>query len=87
MSDYFQEDEVPGRAYDGRLMGRFLGYVRPHLALVLPTSAFLVARVAAELAGPIILKGAIDGPLARGDFGSLAAWAALFFAADRKSVV
>jgi ATP-binding cassette subfamily B protein len=81
MSDTPQEDEALGRAYDGRLMRRFLEYVRPHSPLVLPTLAFMVLRVAAELAGPIILQGAIDGPLAQGNFVALAGYAAVFFAA------
>ncbi|HXX92459.1 MAG TPA: ABC transporter ATP-binding protein, partial [Planctomycetota bacterium] len=80
MSDPFQEEEALGRSYDGRLMRRFLGYVRPHAALVAPTVGFLVLRVGAELAGPIILQRAIDGPLARQEFASLAAWAAAFMA-------
>jgi ATP-binding cassette subfamily B multidrug efflux pump len=81
MSDTFQEDEPLGQAYDGRLMRRFLTYVRPHSALVVPTVSFMVLRVAAELAGPIILLRAIDGPLARGEFEALAGYAALFIAA------
>ncbi|HLF93962.1 MAG TPA: ABC transporter ATP-binding protein [Planctomycetota bacterium] len=81
MSDFFQEDEALGRSYDGRLMRRFLGYVRPYRPLVAGTFALLVVRVGAELAGPLILKKAIDGPLAQGDYPALALYAALFFAA------
>jgi ATP-binding cassette subfamily B multidrug efflux pump len=81
MSDYFQEDEAPGRTYDGRLMRRFLKYVRPYVPLVIPTFLFVILKVAAELAGPLILQKALDGPLARGDGEGLARYALLFLAA------
>jgi hypothetical protein len=43
----FHEEEALGKAYDGRLMRRLLGYARPYLALV---AAALAARPAAQAA-------------------------------------
>ena len=70
MSD-FHEDEALGRSYDGRLMARFLKYVRPYVPLVVPTLIFLLGKTLTELASPLILKMALDGPLARGDASGL----------------
>ena len=83
VSEYFHEDEALGRAYDGRLMKRFLVYVRPYRGAVAVTMALLVARVATDLAGPLILKKAIDGPLFQRDFAGLTFSAALFMAVTR----
>ncbi len=81
MSDTFHEEEALGKAYDGRLMRRFLGYVRPYRPLVAVTFLLLTLRVACELAGPLLLQKALDGPLSRGDLAGLTFYAALFFAA------
>jgi ATP-binding cassette subfamily B protein len=81
MSEYFPEDEAQGRAYDARLMRRFLRYVRPYAPLVAVTFVLLVARVATDLAAPLLFQKAVDGPLARGDFDGLLRYGALFAAA------
>jgi ATP-binding cassette subfamily B protein len=70
MTDY-AEDEVLGKAYDARLMRRFLGYVRPHGGLVLLVAFFLAGKLAADLALPWIFQRAVDGPLAKGDADGL----------------
>ncbi len=75
------DEEALGKAYDGRLMRRFAGYLRPYKAGVALTLALMAVRIAAELAAPLILKSAVDGPVARGDLDGLLAHAALFGAA------
>jgi len=81
MTDYFAEDEAQGKAYDARLMRRFLRYVRPYAPAVLMTFVLVVARVFAEVMAPRIFQLAVDGPLARGDYGGLLHYGLLFGAA------
>jgi ATP-binding cassette, subfamily B, multidrug efflux pump len=77
----YAEEEAQGRDYDSRLMRRFLGFVRPHAALAAGAVALLCVRVAADLTGPFLLRGAIDGPLRAGDIGGLLRYSAFFLAA------
>jgi ATP-binding cassette subfamily B multidrug efflux pump len=77
----YAEEEAQGRDYDARLMRRFLGFVRPHRPLALGALALLFVRVGADLAGPLILGAAVDGPLAAGDLRGLLGWTALFLGA------
>jgi len=56
----FAEDQVLGRAYDGRLVRRILRYVRPYRGLVAAAVALLFISSGAELAGPYLYKLAID---------------------------
>jgi ATP-binding cassette, subfamily B, multidrug efflux pump len=77
MTDYYEEDDL-GREYDKRLLGRFLAYVRPYRGLVVIAFFLLSVRVVLDLAGPLIFRKAVDGPLATGDFPALAREAGLF---------
>lgn len=54
------EDEILGKAYDGRLMRRFLPYLKPYSHVVLIALVILLAGSAMELAGPFLTKIAID---------------------------
>ncbi|HYF01682.1 MAG TPA: ABC transporter ATP-binding protein [Planctomycetota bacterium] len=78
MTRDWAEEEIQGRAYDGRLMRRFLAFIGPHRGLVGLTFLFLAGRVACELAGPFLLMKAVDGPIARGDLHGLGVYAVLF---------
>ncbi|HOP41628.1 MAG TPA: ABC transporter transmembrane domain-containing protein, partial [Geobacteraceae bacterium] len=54
------EDEIVGKAYDRRLLGRFIRYLRPYRVLV-AWSMFLLPLIAlAKLAQPWLIKSAID---------------------------
>jgi ATP-binding cassette, subfamily B, multidrug efflux pump len=75
------EEEAQGRDYDARLMRRFLGHVRPHRRLAAGAVALLILRVAADLAGPVILLKAVDGPLRAGDVPGLLLYSAAFLGA------
>lgn len=75
------EDEVLGKAYDGRLMRRFLGYLKPYRALVALSFAFIFLRIGADLVGPLIIRGAVDGPVARKEYSGLLGYAGLFLGA------
>jgi ATP-binding cassette subfamily B protein len=77
MTDPSEDDDL-GRDYDRRLMGRFLTYVRPYRGLVVLAFLLLAARIAVDLAAPLIFRKAVDGPLAAGDYPRLLRFAAWF---------
>ena len=67
MARGFDDDEIIGKAYDGRLMRRLGHFIIPYRWRVLGALALLFASAVAELAGPYLILRAIDGPLAEGD--------------------
>ncbi|HET8679726.1 MAG TPA: ABC transporter transmembrane domain-containing protein, partial [bacterium] len=60
MSIHFQEDEILGAAYDARLMRRLLGYVRPYRGPVAVAVVLLLLTSLVSLAGPYLVRVAID---------------------------
>jgi len=64
VSTAFHEDELLGRAYDSRLMRRLLAYLRPYRGLVALSVVLLLLHSAALLAGPALLRVAIDRHIA-----------------------
>jgi ATP-binding cassette subfamily B protein len=58
------EEEVLGKAYDGRLMRRLLGYMRPYRKLVGLSLLFLLFQSALQVLGPLLTKMAVDRYLA-----------------------
>ncbi|MBI3998028.1 MAG: ABC transporter ATP-binding protein, partial [Armatimonadetes bacterium] len=64
MSAHFQEDEILGQAYDARLMRRLLRYVRPYRYAVAGAVVLLLGTSAASLAGPYLVRVAIDQHIA-----------------------
>lgn len=68
LSPSTSEDEPLGRAYDGRLLRRLIGYLRPHRRLALGALGLMVVSSAGQLFGPIVTAVAFDlflGPAAR----------------------
>jgi len=55
-----QDDEILGKAYDGRLMRRLLVYLRPYWRSVCVAFVAIIAGAAAALAQPYLMKVAID---------------------------
>ncbi len=80
MNEWNEEDAL-SKNYDGRLMRRFLGYVRPYAPWVALTFLLLSGRIAADLAGPVLLQKAVDGPLAAKDLDGVARHALWFLGA------
>jgi ATP-binding cassette, subfamily B, multidrug efflux pump len=74
------EEEVLGKAYDGRLMKRLLGYLWPywHYASAALVAIFLNALL--QLAQPYLIKVAIDRYIAAGDLAGVGRIAVLFLA-------
>lgn len=60
------EDEIVGKAYDKRLLGRFLRYLAPYRRLVVWSLLLLPLIAAAKLAQPWLLKQAIDNHIVSG---------------------
>ncbi|MGE5815030.1 MAG: ABC transporter ATP-binding protein, partial [Acidobacteriota bacterium] len=61
------EEEVLGKAYDGRLMRRLLRYLRPYKPQVLLALVAIISASILQLAQPYLMKVAIDRYIARGD--------------------
>lgn len=66
-----QEDEILGKAYDARLVGRMLRYLRPYWKLLGLSAVFLTLYTGTQLLGPYVTKIAIDRYIATGDVGGL----------------
>ncbi len=54
------EDEVLGKAYDGRLMRRLLGYLKPYRLVVSASLVLLFVDSLLQIIGPLITKLAVD---------------------------
>ena len=74
------DDEVLGKAYDGRLMRRLLGYLRPYRPQVAFAVATIVGNSVLQLAPPYLTKTVIDGYIPSGDLSGLAVIAGLYLA-------
>ena len=54
------DDDVAGKVYDGRLMRRLLGYLRPYKLQVGLSSVAILLKAGTDIAGPLLVKIAID---------------------------
>jgi ATP-binding cassette, subfamily B, multidrug efflux pump len=54
------EEEVLGKAYDSRLMGRLLTYMRPYRLRIAVSLAFLLAQSGLQVLGPLLTRTAVD---------------------------
>ncbi|WP_026842213.1 ABC transporter ATP-binding protein [Citrifermentans bremense] len=72
------EDEIVGKMYDRRLMGRFFPYLLPYRRLIAAALVLLPFVAAAKLVQPWILKLAIDDHITKGVMAGLPSLAALF---------
>ncbi|SKA20384.1 ATP-binding cassette, subfamily B [Trichlorobacter thiogenes] len=72
------EDAIAGKAYDGRLLRRFLGYLVPYRLTVGWILLLLPLTTLCRLAQPLLLKYAIDHAITPGRLDQLAGPAALF---------
>jgi len=75
------EDDVIGKAYDGRLMRRLLTYLRPYRGQVLVAVVAIIGHSALDLVPPYLTKIVIDRYIPAGDLAGLGSIAALFLAA------
>jgi ATP-binding cassette subfamily B multidrug efflux pump len=75
------EDEILGKAYDGRLMRRLVPYLRPYRSQITLAVIFLLATGVLDLAGPLITGLAIDRYIDKHDPSGLKLMAVLYFGA------
>jgi ATP-binding cassette subfamily B protein len=77
----FDDDEILGKAYDGRLMRRLATFLSPYKRqLVLATGLMLLGALV-ELAPPFLLRTAIDGPIAQQNVAGVTPIFALYMGA------
>ncbi len=55
-----QDDDVVGKAYDGRLMRRLLRYLRPYKLQTALSAVAILFKAATDVVGPYLVKVAID---------------------------
>lgn len=75
-----QEDEVMGKAYDGRLMRRLLKFAMPYKHMLFGSILLLLAAQGFSAYRPILIKEAIDQAIQAGDFYKLNLYAFYFIA-------
>jgi ATP-binding cassette subfamily B protein len=75
------DEDVLGKAYDGRLMRRLLAYARPYRNIVLGAVALLLADAALQLVGPLLTRRVIDVALPARDMGMVRIATVVFVAA------
>jgi ATP-binding cassette subfamily B protein len=54
------EEEILGKAYDGRLMARLMGYMRPYRSQIAISAVFLLVNSVLQVLGPLLTKTAVD---------------------------
>ena len=54
------EDDVVGKAYDNRLMGRLLTYLRPYKLQAVISLVAILLKAGADVLGPYLTKVAMD---------------------------
>jgi ATP-binding cassette subfamily B multidrug efflux pump len=73
------DDDILGRLYDRRLMRRLLGYVRPYRVHFLQAASLMLLWSGAQLAGPYLIKVAIDRYIVLHDRAGLGLLTLLYF--------
>src|SRR5438270_179302 len=74
------DEEIFGKAYDSRLVGRLLRYVWPYRLSVAVAMGMLIMLTLLELAGPVIVKQAIDNAISVGTLQQLDVYALEYLA-------
>lgn len=78
MSQTFSDDEILGKAYDGRLIRRLSVFVLPYGRRLSVAVALLMGAALVELVPPLLVQRAIDGPISAGELDGLWPIFALF---------
>lgn len=74
------EEEIFGRAFDGRILSRIWTFVRPYRAQMLIAVAAVLVFTLTQLAIPLIIRHAIDRGMGPGADPSVLAWSFAAFA-------
>lgn len=62
-SRYFEDEDTLGSIYDRRILKRLGGYLRPYLLPLLVTLFLVIAVAVLQIAGPLIVREAIDSQI------------------------
>lgn len=76
-----EEADTLGKAYDGRLVRRLFGFMRPYKAKMIVAMITMTLSAILSVAGPAIIGRAIDFGIRGQDFGQLRLWTVVFLAA------
>lgn len=79
---FLADDDILGKAYDARIARRLLAYVRPHLRRIGIAIGLMTLGTLGTLAGPYLIKVALDSGVAAGDMNTLTAALAGYLAAN-----
>jgi ATP-binding cassette, subfamily B, multidrug efflux pump len=77
----FDDDEILGKAYDAQLMRRLTTFITPYRGRVALALLLLLGASLAELAGPLLVQRAIDGPISERDVAGVWPYFGLYMAA------
>ena len=66
-----EKDEISGKAYDSRMMRRLILYLKPYTWQVIVAVVLLLLISVTRLAGPYLIKIAIDQYILQGDTAGL----------------
>ncbi len=75
-----EEEDLLGKAYDGRLLRRLAGYIRPYRGRMALAVVLMVVSSLLSVAGPWTIGQAIDQGIQAGDMGRLRFWTLVFLA-------
>jgi ATP-binding cassette, subfamily B, multidrug efflux pump len=75
------DDDLLGKAYDGRLVRRLLGYMRPYLMKLIVAIILMIVSSLLAVAQPSIIGRAIDDGIRAASFSTLRLWTAMFIVA------
>lgn len=76
-----REDDMLGRAYDGRLVRRLLGYIGPYKGQLYLAIGLMTVSAVLSVAAPWLIGQAIDDGIRQNDVGQLRLWTLWFVAA------
>ena len=75
------DDEVVGKAYDGRLMRRLVRYLRPYKVQTALSAGAILLKAGSDVIGPYLVKVAVDNYLS-GDRNRSPSWLARHLSAN-----
>ena len=76
-----EDDEMLGKAYDGRLVRRLATYMAPYSSQLIIAIVLMIISSLLSVAGPAIIGRAIDDGITAGSFEILRRWTYIFLAA------
>jgi ATP-binding cassette subfamily B protein/subfamily B ATP-binding cassette protein MsbA len=76
-----EDDDLLGKAYDGRLVRRLLGYMRPYQSRLIIAILLMVVSSLLAVAQPTIIGFAIDAGIRASSLSTLRLWTVLFIVA------